>query len=162
MWRKQLHSTPFQTSKTARITTLPLMPRRPRQPPPWIKFRPGQTSSVTTIRPPFNGQILTPDVHLAQAVQLAATPQSQAEQFSRGRASDSYCRYSMTPRWPSSPLPISPPMRTRASASPCRPTALSMWMWATASPCQQHLPTAARCPPGLYSIRSPRLSPARL
>ena len=38
---------------------------------------------------PFNGQILTPDIHLAQAVQLAATPQSQAEQFSRGRASDS-------------------------------------------------------------------------
>ncbi|MDP1701227.1 MAG: hypothetical protein Q8L53_09790, partial [Aestuariivirga sp.] len=32
---------------------------------------------------PFNGQILTPDVQLAQAVQLAATPQSQAEQFSR-------------------------------------------------------------------------------
>ena len=33
---------------------------------------------------PFNGQILTPDLHLAQAVQLAEIPQSQAEQFSRG------------------------------------------------------------------------------
>src|SRR5689334_17524105 len=33
---------------------------------------------------PFSGQILKPDVHLAQAAQLAATSQSQAEQFSRG------------------------------------------------------------------------------
>ena len=31
---------------------------------------------------PFNGQILTPDIQLAQAVQPAAIPQSQAEQFS--------------------------------------------------------------------------------
>ena len=31
---------------------------------------------------PFNGQILTPDVQLAQAAQLAAIPQSQAAQFS--------------------------------------------------------------------------------
>ncbi len=30
---------------------------------------------------PFNGQMLTPDVHLAQAAQPAAMPQSQAEQF---------------------------------------------------------------------------------
>ena len=34
---------------------------------------------------PFNGQILTPGVQLAQAVALAATPQSQAEQFSRAQ-----------------------------------------------------------------------------
>ena len=31
---------------------------------------------------PFNGQILTPDIQLAQAAQLAAIPQSQAAQFS--------------------------------------------------------------------------------
>ena len=102
---------------------------------------------------PFNGQILTPDIHLAQAVQLAATPQSQPEQFSPGGEPQTAIVDINDARSPLFPLPISPPMRMRASVSPCRPTALSMWMWATSLPCQPHLPTAARCPPGSASIR---------
>ena len=35
--------------------------------------------------PRFEGQILTPDIHLAQLAQLGAAPPSQAEQFSPGR-----------------------------------------------------------------------------
>src|SRR5436190_3691698 len=34
----------------------------------------------------FSGQILTPDVHLAQAVQLTATSESRPEQFSRAES----------------------------------------------------------------------------
>ena len=236
------------------------MPRRPRQLPPWIKFRLGQTRRPPQSTP-FNGQSLTPDVHLAHAVQLAATPQSEAGQFSRGeprqllsilndapvavvpiadQSTNEDAGFSFTvppysfidvdagdiltlsasladgsplPAWlsfdpvtqtfsgtplnddvgaltirvtatdtsgatatqdftvtvintndgpvASATLPTSPPMRTRASASPLPPTASAMWMWATRSPCQPLLPTAARFPPGSASIRQPRLSPAR-
>ena len=49
---------------------------------PGSNFRWARLDQSPQSAPPFNGQILTPDVHLAQAVQLAATPPSQAEQFS--------------------------------------------------------------------------------
>ena len=79
--RKQLRLTRFQTLKTARITTLPLM--QAAQPiSPRIKFPLGSGFGRSPQSDPLDGQTLTPDVHLAQSVQLAAAPPSHAEQFS--------------------------------------------------------------------------------
>ena len=41
----------------------------------------------------LDGQILMPDVHLAQPVQLGAAPQSQTELFSPRRFPDNFCRF---------------------------------------------------------------------
>ena len=137
--KMQASASPFRPPASAMSMWATASPCRQRLPtaarlPAWLSF----DAATQT----FSGTPLNDDVG-ALTIRVTATDTAGATATQDFRSPSTIPM--MAPSLPSA-LPTSPPMKTRASASPCRPPASAMSMSATASPSRQRLPTAARLP----------------